>query len=83
MTTKKQKKISSYEFVKEVFCGAAVAITYTDEEIYANLPKEEADEFIQARKEYMRLNDPDYRETENDNSGSSIPLAAEENAEYN
>ena len=51
MTTKKQSNKSREEIAIDMVCGVTAALTYSDEEIYSTISKEDADEFIQLRKE--------------------------------
>ena len=51
MTTKKHKSRSRDEIAIDMVCGVTAALTYSDEEIYNTLPKEDAEEFIRLRNE--------------------------------
>lgn len=77
------KKITSKEFFVETICGAATALSYSEEEIYATLPKDEADEFIRLRKEVNAMIDDECEKVRNYAvPGDDTLMAAEDDASY-
>lgn len=81
-----KRELNAEKFKAEMLCGAAAALAYTDEEIYDTLCKEEAEEFIELRREFMKEVD---RECERmwgkpvADDDDELPMAAEDEAPYN
>lgn len=81
MKKEKQNKRDGSEIASDILSGAVTALSYTDEEILATLPPEEAKEFIELRNKVLAEIDDnsDYSHDSNDNS---TLLAAEEETPY-
>ncbi len=82
MTKSKEsgKKASRIEIGVEMMTGAAAAMLYSDEEIREVFSKEDADEFIELRRQArMNFAAPKY-DTDGDNE--QLPMAAEDEMEY-
>ena len=77
---KKSSETSRIDIGVEMMTGAAAALLYTDEEIREVFSKEDADEFIelrrQARKNFAAL------KYEEDNNDEELPMAAEDEGKY-
>lgn len=84
MTEEERKnKITSREFLVDTICGAATALSYSEEDIYATLPKEEADEFIELRKEVLLKMEDEFGKIRGDaDAGDETLMAAEDGASY-
>ena len=78
------KKVNSREFLVDTICGAATAMSYSEEEIYATLPKEEAEEFIRLREEVNAMIDDECAKAGKYAAelGDDALMAAEEEASY-
>lgn len=77
------KKITGREFFVDTICGAANAMSYSDDEIYATLSKEEADEFISLREEVNTMIDDECAKARKYTlPADDIQMAAEEDASY-
>lgn len=82
----RKKKVQSREFIEDMYCGAAAALAYTDEEIYDTFCKEEAEEFIELRNRFMKIVDSEYEKMLGKPVASDdyeLPMAAEDDASYN
>ena len=79
----KNKKITSREFFVDTICGAATALSYSEEDIYATLPREEAEEFIRLRKEVNTMIDDECAKARKYTlPADDIQMAAEDDASY-
>ena len=77
------KKITSREFFVDTICGAANAMSYSEDEIYATLPKEEADEFIRLREEVKSMIDDECsKAAKYADSGDDTLMAADDDVSY-
>ena len=77
------KKITSREFLVDTICGAANPLSYSEDEIYATLPKEEADEFIRLREEVKAMIDDECAKAAKYATHEDETLmAAEDNSSY-
>ena len=74
------KKASKIEIGVEMMTGAAAALLYSDEEIRDVFSKEDADEFIELRRQAREnFAPPKYQLGGND---EQLPMAAEEESNY-
>ena len=77
------KKITGREFFVDTICGAANAMSYSDDEIYATLSKEEADEFIRLREEVKSMIDDECSEpAKYAEYNDDILMAADDDVSY-
>lgn len=77
------KKITGREFFVDAICGAANAMSYSDDEIYATLSKEEADEFIRLREEVKSMIDDECSEpAKYAEYGDDTLMAADDDVSY-
>lgn len=83
MIDKKQEKQSGGDICVEIAGGAAVAMAYTDEEIRATLPPEEAQEFIDLRDRVFAELEIDKNEYDiSSDEGYGFSMAAEDDTPY-
>ena len=83
MIDKKQEKQSGKDICAEVLGGATAALTYTDEEIRATLPPEEAQEFIDLKNRVIAQLDANEQEYSiNPAVCDEFPMAAEDETPY-
>lgn len=75
---KRPDKATIEKLRKELLSGAIAAMSYTEEEIYATFPPDEAKEFIGQRK---RIFSNGYRNAFEEDA--TQPIAADETASYN
>lgn len=80
MNDKKQNRPSGSEIAADILKGATEALSYTDEEILATLPHDEAREFIELRNRV--LGEMDDTQGEYLGNKDATPLAAEEETQY-
>lgn len=82
MTKSKEngKKASRIEIGVEMMTGAAAAMLYSDEEIRSVFSKEDADEFIELRRQARMNFAPPKYETEGDDE--ELSMAAEDEMGY-
>ena len=82
METKMQNKRTKQEIVEDIVCGVAQALAYTEEEIYDTFSKEDAEEFINLRKEYMANIGMTVENEYDSEQKSQTSLAAEKKSGY-
>ena len=82
MTKSKEsgKKASRIEIGVEMMTGAAAAMLYSDEEIREVFSKEDADEFIELRRQVKKNFAPKGYDTDSDDE--QLPMAAEDGSDY-
>ena len=74
------KKASKIEIGVEMMTGAAAALLYSDDEIREVFSKEDADEFIELRRQARKnFAPPKYKLGSND---EELPMAAEDGNDY-
>ena len=74
------KKTSKVDVGVEMMSGAAAAMLYSDEEIRDIFSKEDADEFIELRRQARANFAPPKYDSSDDSE--ELPMAAEEDCEY-
>ena len=77
---KSSRKTSKVDIGVEMMTGAAAALLYSDEEIRSVFSKEDADEFIELRRQVREKYTP--KEYELGNNDEELPMAAEEESGY-
>lgn len=77
---KSRKKDSKVDVGVEMMTGAAAAMLYSDEEIRDIFSKEDADEFIELRRQARENFAPKGYDAEEDET--QLPLAAEDDSDY-
>jgi hypothetical protein len=77
---KSRKKDSKVDVGVEMMTGAAAAMLYSDEEIRDIFSKEDADEFIELRRQARENFAPKGYDVEEDET--QLPLAAEDDSDY-
>ena len=78
--TKSNKSSRKTDIGVDMMTGAAAALLYTDEEIRDVFSKEDADEFIELRRQARENFSTKRYDTENDDE--QLPMAAEEEKGY-
>ena len=74
------RKASKIEIGVEMMTGAAAAMLYTEEEIRSVFSQEDADEFIELRRQArMNFAAPKY---DTEGCDEALPMAAEDESEY-
>lgn len=76
---KSSKETFKVDIGVEMMTGAAAAMLYTDEEIRDVFSKEDADEFIELRRQVKKNFAPKGYDT---GSNEELPIAAEEESGY-
>jgi hypothetical protein len=74
------KETSKVEIEIDMITGTAAAMLYSDEEIRDVFSKEDADEFIELRRQVREKYTP--KEYELGNNDEELPMAAEEESGY-
>ena len=77
---KSRKKDSKVDVGVEMMTGAAAAMLYSDEEIRDIFSKEDADEFIELRRQARENFAPKGYDVEEDEA--QLPMAAEDDSDY-
>ncbi|MBO7193796.1 MAG: hypothetical protein J6V47_05870 [Bacteroidaceae bacterium] len=77
---KSSRKTSKVDIGVEMMTGAAAALLYSDEEIRSVFSKEDADEFIELRRQARANFAPPKYDSGDD--CEELPMAAEEDCEY-
>ena len=73
------KKTSKVDLGVEMMSGAAAAMLYSDEEIREIFSKEDADEFIELRRQESKIFAPKGYDVEEE---EQLPMAAEDESKY-
>ena len=77
---KSSKETSKVDIGVDMMTGAAAALLYTDEEIRDIFSKEDADEFIELRRQARENFSPKGYDVESDDA--QLPMAAEDEGKY-
>ena len=77
---KSSNETSKIDIGVEMMTGAAAAMLYTDEEIRSVFSKEDADEFMEIRRQARENFAPPKYDSEN--CDEQLPMAAEEDSDY-
>ena len=77
---KSSKETSKVDIGVDMMTGAAAALLYTDEEIRDIFSKEDADEFIELRRQARENFAPKGYDVEEDQT--QLPMAAEDDSDY-
>ena len=77
---KSSNETSKIDIGVEMMTGAAAAMLYTDEEIRSVFSKEDADEFMEIRRQARENFAPPKYDSEN--CDEQLPMAAEEEGDY-
>ena len=77
---KSSKETSKVDIGVEMMTGAAAALLYTDEEIRDIFSKEDADEFIELRRQARKNFAPEGYDAGSDDE--QLPMAAEDEGKY-
>ena len=76
---KSSRKTSKVDIGVEMMTGAAAALLYSDEEIRSVFSKEDADEFIELRRQARKNFAPKGYDVEEE---EQLPMAAEDESKY-
>lgn len=79
-SNKSSSKASKIEIGVEMMTGAAAAMLYSEEEIRSVFSKEDADEFIELRRQVRENSTPPKYDTES--YDEELPMAAEGESNY-
>jgi hypothetical protein len=77
---KSSRETSKVDIGVEMMTGAAAAMLYSDEEIREVFSKEDADEFIELRRQVKKNFAPKGYDTDSDDE--QLPMAAEDGSDY-
>lgn len=79
-SNKSSKETSRIDIGVEMMTGAAAALLYSDDEIRSVFSKEDADEFIELRRQVRENYSTQKYNTDSDDE--QLPMAAEDGSDY-